>query len=106
MSGLRQLARPWLAYIVAGCVATGVYFLLPFDPSGQAALYDAIGASSVVAVVIGTLRCRPAKRAPWHLFAAGLAAFVVGDVIFNLYAYVWHSSPPSPSVADVFYLVG
>ncbi len=106
MAGLRQLAHPWLAYLLAGCVATGVYFLLPFNTLGQAALYDGIGASSVLAVVLGTLRCRPAKRAPWYLFALGLAAFTVGDVIFNLYAYVWHKSPPTPSVADLFYLAG
>src|SRR5438105_2224935 len=106
MNGLRQLAQPWLAYFGAGCVVTGIYFLLPFNTVGQAALYDAIGASSVIAVITGTLLCRPAKRLPWYLFAIGLASFTVGDVIFNLYAYVWHKTPPSPSVADVFYLAG
>ena len=74
----------------------GVYFLLPFNTVGQAVLYDAIGASSVVAVLAGTTVCRPAKRTPWYLFAIGLAAFVVGDVIFNLYAYAWHRNPPTP----------
>ena len=33
-------------------------------------------------------------------------AFSVGDVLFNLYAFVWHRDPPVPSVADVFYLAG
>ena len=42
----------------------------------------------------------------WYLFAAGLLAFTVGDVIFNLYASVWHRDPPIPSLADVFYLAG
>ena len=106
MRSLRQLARPWLAYVVAGSVTIGVYFLLPFDTVGQAVLYDAIGASSVVAVLAGTIICRPAKRAPWYLFAIGLAAFVVGDVMFNLYAYAWHTNPPTPSAADLFYLLG
>ena len=106
MRSLRQVARPWLAYVVAGSVVIGVYFLLPFNTVGQAVLYDAIGASSVVAVLAGTTVCRPAKRTPWYLFAIGLAAFVVGDVIFNLYAYAWHRNPPTPSVADVFYLLG
>jgi signal transduction histidine kinase len=101
-----RLAQPWLVYFVAGSVATGVYFLLPFNTVGQAALYDAIGASSVLAVLAGTRICRPAKRAPWYLFAVGLAAFTVGDVIFNLYAYAWHKTAPSPSVADGFYLAG
>jgi signal transduction histidine kinase len=106
MTGVRQLVRRWLAYLVAGCVVTGIYFLLPFNTVGQAVLYDGIGASSVVAVVAGTLLCKPRNRLPWYLFAAGLGAFTVGDSIFNLYAYAWHKSPPSPSVADFFYLAG
>jgi signal transduction histidine kinase len=35
-----------------------------------------------------------------------LLAFTVGDVLFNLYSFVWHRDPPIPSVADVFYLAG
>jgi signal transduction histidine kinase len=98
--------RLWLFYLVGGAAVVGVYFLLPFDTLGQAALYDGIGASSVVAVFLGTIRWKPARRLPWYLFAVGLAAFTVGDVIFNLYAYAWHRSPPTPSAADGFYLVG
>src|SRR5919204_1001702 len=106
MPAVRHLIRPWLAYFVVGCAATGIYFALPFNTLSQAILYDALGASSVVAVVAGTLVCKPEKRLPWYLFALGLGAFTVGDAIFNLYAYVWKSNPPSPSVADVFYLAG
>src|SRR4030095_6428620 len=28
------------------------------------------------------------------------------DVVFNLSAFIWHSEPPVPSLADVFYLAG
>ena len=55
MTGVRQLIRPWLAYLVAGCVVTGIYFRLPFNSLGQAVLYDGIGASSVLAVLAGTI---------------------------------------------------
>src|SRR5919204_1735124 len=106
MPAVRHLIRPWLAYFVVGCAATGIYFALPFNTLSQAILYDALGASSVVAVVAGTLVCKPEKRLPWYLFALGLGAFTVGDTIFNLYAYAWNKTPPSPSVADVFYLAG
>jgi hypothetical protein len=27
-------------------------------------------------------------------------------VLFNVYAFVWHSEPPVPSIADGFYLAG
>jgi signal transduction histidine kinase len=106
MVRLRHQIPPWLAYLVAGCVVTGIYFLLPFNTVEQAVLYDAIGGSSVLAVIAGTLICKPEQRLPWYLFAVGLASFTVGDSIFNLYAYAWDKTPPSPSVADVFYLAG
>jgi hypothetical protein len=93
-------------YLLAGLAATGLYFLLPWNSRGQSLLYDLIGASSAVAVVVGTRKHRPSLAVAWYLFAAGLMAFAVGDVIFNLYASVWHRDPPIPSVADVFYLAG
>lgn len=93
-------------YLVAGLAAIGLYFLLPWDTLGQSLLYDLIGASSAVAVVAGTRKHRPSLAVAWYLFAAGLMAFAVGDVFFNLYASVWHRDPPIPSVADVFYLAG
>jgi signal transduction histidine kinase len=96
----------WLAYLAAGFAAIGLYYLLPRGSSGQGFLYDAIGMSSALVVVAGTLLHRPARPLPWYLFAAGLLAFAIGDTIFNVYAYVWHRDPPLPSVADVFYLSG
>lgn len=104
-AGLRTtpLAR---VYLVAGLAAIGLYFLLPWDSRGQSLLYDLIGASSAVAVIAGTRKHRPSLPVAWYLFAAGLLAFTVGDVIFNLYASVWHRDPPIPSLADVFYLAG
>jgi signal transduction histidine kinase len=93
-------------YLVAGLAATGLYFVLPWNSMGQWVLYDVIGASSAVAVLVGTRRHRPAVSAAWYLFAAGLLAFAVGDLLFNFYARIWHRAPPIPSVADIFYLAG
>jgi signal transduction histidine kinase len=93
-------------YLIAGLLATGVYFLLPWNSFGQDLLYDAIGACSAVVVVLGARINRPRQLLPWYLFGAGLLAFAVGDVIFNLYAQIWHSDPPVPSAADIFYLAG
>jgi signal transduction histidine kinase len=98
-----SLAR-W--YLLAGLAATALYFALPWDSWRQALLYDAIAFSSAAAVIVGTRVNRPSLATAWYLFAAGLLAFAVGDVLFNLYAWVWHRDPPIPSVADVFYLAG
>jgi signal transduction histidine kinase len=93
-------------YLFAGLVAVAVYFALPWDSFAQTLVYDAIGASAAAASVAGARLFRPSLRLPWYLFAAGLLAFTVGDVLFNLYSFVWHRDPPVPSIADVFYLAG
>jgi signal transduction histidine kinase len=103
---VRPLAQPWLAYLVAGVAATGVYYLLPWDSAAQGFLYDAIGASAAVAAVVGAHLNRTPQKLPWYLFGLGLLAFAVGDTIFTLYENVWHRDPPIPSAADVFYLLG
>ena len=104
-AGIRTtpLAR---VYLLAGLAAIGLYVVLPWNGRAQSILYDLIGATSAVAVVIGVRAHRPRVAAAWYLFAAGLLAFSVGDVIFNFYAWFWHRDPPVPSVADVFYLAG
>jgi signal transduction histidine kinase len=98
--------RIFQAYLAAGLVAIAVYFALPWDGFVQTLVYDAVGASAAVASVIGARLNRPRLRLPWYLFGAGLLSFAIGDVIFNLYAFVWDADPPVPSVADVFYLAG
>ena len=104
-AGLRTLPLARV-YLVAGLLATGLYFVLPWNSFRQELLYDAIGACSAVVVVLGARINRPLQMLPWYLFGAGLLAFSLGDVVFNLYSGVWHRDPPVPSVADIFYLAG
>jgi signal transduction histidine kinase len=94
------------AYLLAGLGAVALYFTLPWNSFAETLVYDAIGASAAAASVAGARLFRPSLRLPWYLFAAGLLAFSVGDVLFNLYAFVWHRLVPVPSVADAFYLAG
>src|SRR5437867_12470889 len=94
------------AYLLAGLGAVALYFALPWNSFAQTLVYDAIGASAAAASVAGARLFRPSLRLPWCLFAAGLLAFSGGDVFVDLYAFVWHSEPPVPSVADIFYLAG
>jgi signal transduction histidine kinase len=92
------------AYLLAGTLATVVYFALPARP--QAVWYVLIGASAVLALVVGPRMYLAADRLPWYLFAAGIAAWVAGDAIFDYYDVQLGTEPPLPSVADALYLAG
>jgi diguanylate cyclase (GGDEF)-like protein len=96
-SGLR-----W--YVTGGVVATVAYFFMP-DATGLV-LYDLIGASAVVAILVGLRRYRPVRPLSWWCFAAGQASFVIGDVIYNGYAAQNGGEVPFPSSADLFYVLG
>jgi signal transduction histidine kinase len=88
-----------------GALAIGAYFLLP--PDAQSILYVAIGAAAVVAIYVGAVRNLPrGQRVPWQLFAFGLLCQVAGDAIFAVYEVSLNREPPSPSIADAFYLAG
>jgi signal transduction histidine kinase len=100
------MLTPARIYFGAGLAAIGLYFLLPWNTPGQSFVYDAVAASSTLAIVVGTRIHRPRLPVAWYLLATGQLCFAVGDVTFNLYAWVWHTDPPIPSAADVFYLVG
>ncbi len=91
-------------YLTVGLVAAGAYFLLPSGSLEQDLLYDAIGASAVVAIVLGVWMQRPDRPIPWLLLAMGQASFVIGDLLF---VYFDHTGErPFPSLADAFYLAG
>ena len=67
-------------------------------------VFNAIGASAAVAIVVGARRNRPSRRLPWYLFAAGQSLFVVGDVLAYNYTRFFGGELPFPSIADPFYL--
>ena len=85
-------------YFAAGLALTGIYFALPSGGRAQSILYDAIGGSAAIAIAIAIRLHRPRLWLAWALFAAGIAFFVVGDVLYT--------DAPPPTVADGFYLAG
>ncbi len=94
----------WIAYLAVGAGAAMVFLGLEAGSVPQHLWYDAVGASAVVAIAVGILRYRPSAAWIWWLMAAGQACFVVGDVIWEWYA--WIGEEPFPSVADAAYLAG
>ncbi len=95
-------------FLGAGLLAIAAYFAA-FGAHGdaQAIWYVCIGGASVVAIFVGaTLNLPAEERLPWLVFGVGILVQVLGDLVFAVYEVGFDREPPSPSVADLFYLVG
>jgi PAS domain S-box-containing protein len=100
-------SRLWVASLVAGLLATVAYFLIGSDV-GKSAVYSLVGLGSVAGVVAGTFvftSGRP-RALPWWLIGGGVLAFVLGDIVWDVYELVLEREVPFPSYADVLYLAG
>jgi diguanylate cyclase (GGDEF)-like protein len=95
--------RLWWLMLAAGVAVIGGYFLLPGGGLAQALAYNAVGLVSGGLMLAGVRLHRPARPALWYCFVAGQFMSAIGDVIWNVYVYVFHQQP-FPSLADVFYL--
>src|SRR3954470_1442403 len=95
--------RAWLAYLIVGFSVAGLYL---FGPSALniGPVFNAIGASSVIAILVSLKLHKPEYKAPWRLFALGQAFFVAGDIISYNYERFFHTSLPYPAISDLFYL--
>jgi PAS domain S-box-containing protein len=60
--------------------------------------------ASVVAIVVGIRRHRPASSAPWWMLAASAAALALGILMTIGWVLVTHQEPPFPSVIDIVLL--
>ena len=101
MGGRRE--RAWLGFLAAGLVWVVAYLAVPRHTPLSALLDDGGGFACAAAVVAGVRLHRPARRAPWYLFAAAEACSGAGDVLWTVYEDVLHDDP-FPSLADVLYL--
>jgi len=94
--------RWWRAYVLGGALVVATYLAFPAGLARDA-VYLAVGLSSVVAVVVGVQRNRPARRAAWYWLAAGQLCWVAGDTVYSWYDDVAGVSP-YPSSADALYI--
>jgi len=97
--------------VLAGLVATlaAVTFAAVAHASGGPA-YELLGDWSLIAVfVVSALSCawrareEPRERRAWSAFGAGLGAFALGSITFNLWIAEM-SAAPFPSVSDWLWL--
>ncbi|MBW3601192.1 MAG: EAL domain-containing protein [Actinobacteria bacterium] len=94
----------WQWYLLGGAVVAAAYLLLNPTATTKLVLYNGIGLSAVVAVVVGTTRNRPSHRLPWMLIAAGQTVFLGGDIVYYVYEGILRIASPFPSLADAGYL--
>ncbi len=108
--------RAWLVYLVAAVVASIVYFAV-----GQNSfLFNLIGLSSPILILVAIHIHKPERRAPWLLIAFGQFVFIAGDVVSYNYARFAAAIPtvfpldftfnpkatfPFPGPADALYLL-
>jgi diguanylate cyclase (GGDEF)-like protein/PAS domain S-box-containing protein len=73
-------------------------------PLNAGPVFNVIGFSACIAIVVGVRRHKPATRLSWYLIALGQAFLVAGDVVAYNYKAFFGTALPFPSVADPLYL--
>ncbi len=95
--------RLWGGYVLTASVVASAYYLVPTTNLSHLLLYNGIGLSAVIAILVGIRRNRPADRRPWLLIAAGQASFLIADISYYTLESI-KDEAPFPSIADLFYL--
>jgi hypothetical protein len=93
----------WWVYLVAGSALTTAYVVA--HATGPAWLnsgpvYNLLGGSALVALLLGVRWNRPSARLPWYLMATGVGLFLLSDILTYNYGRLFGSSLPLPSVGD------
>src|SRR3954451_19977621 len=102
VQALRRLAL-WQIYLGAGALLTALYvWVPPFAASGP--VFNLLGLSPVLAIVVGVRRYKPASRGPWRWFAIGMLLFWLGDLYTYSYPRLFNADVPFPSLGDGAYI--
>ncbi|MFC4069486.1 diguanylate cyclase domain-containing protein, partial [Actinoplanes subglobosus] len=92
----------WLIWLICGLGAAAAYTTLPYGWVSLA-LSTAISVVSCALMVRGARRHRPAAERNWYLFAAGVATWVLGDLVYAAQILIGGEAT-FPSWADALYL--
>src|ERR1035437_9493287 len=96
-------SRAWLAILLFGAVAVGLYYAPFLDPYERALVYLVTEGVAIAAVFASLRLNRPARPLAWALFGCGMLSLALGDVIWYWLRLVPNVSPTT-SLADVLYL--
>src|ERR1700735_2569031 len=98
---MRLSRHAWWLYLALIAPIAIAYLVGPLNTGP---VFNLIGFSAVIAIVVGVRTHKPAARLAWYLIAAGQAFFVAGDVLSYNYKALFGAALPFPSVADPVYL--
>lgn len=93
-------SRLWSIYGGSVALATVLYYTV----AHYSYLFNAIGASAPLSIIVAVQLQQPRRRIPWYFLALGLALFIAGDVIAYNYDAFFGTKLPYPSIADALYL--
>jgi diguanylate cyclase (GGDEF)-like protein/PAS domain S-box-containing protein len=93
----------WRVYLAVGICLLCLYYLVP-ALKGNGVIFNLIGLSSAVAMVVGVRLHKPKTLIAWYLFAAGHTLFVIGDLFYYSASALFHIEVSFPSLGDFFYL--
>ena len=99
--------RAWLVFLGWMAVVTSAYAAAHFTGPqwlNSGLMFNVVGVSAVVAILVGARRNVRGRRLPWYLFALGQTLYVLGDVFSDNYGLFFGGALPSVSIADAFYL--
>jgi hypothetical protein len=94
----------WVIVPAIGALLVLAFLALPEASIEQSVVYDVTGGFAIAAAIVGIGYHRPLGWRAWMLIAAGQLAFVVGDIIWTVYAT--QGLDPFPSSADLAYVLG
>jgi diguanylate cyclase (GGDEF)-like protein len=100
---LRSIILAWKVATIGGLVTLAAYTLFGsgFDQFFNRYWYNALILLAAGAAVVRAVTTR-SERTASIAFAAGIASWAVGEILFD---FAYAGDPPYPSVADVFYLL-
>ena len=94
----------WQVYLAVGALLTALYvWVPPFAGSGP--LFNLLGLSPVIAIMIGVRRYRGGAAGPWRWFAVGFLLFWLGDLYTYSYPRLTGAEVPFPSLGDAAYVL-
>ena len=93
----------WRWYLGAVVAVAQYYFVSAVGAVPNGTIYSALGATAVVAMVVGILIHRPRHAVAWALAAISLVLFLAGDYVYADLA-ASQAFVPFPSTADWLYL--